>query len=82
VFARGAEPFILRGLIAIARERGLGVITGEYIPTAKNGVVAGLYAKLGFRETGGGCWRLDLADADPALLETAIAADLDVAEAA
>ena len=48
VFSRGAEAFMLRRLLAEARARGLPRIVGEYRPTAKNGVVADLYARHGF----------------------------------
>ena len=48
VFSRTAEEFILRGLMAVARDRGATRLIGEYAPTAKNGVVADLYPRLGF----------------------------------
>ncbi len=48
VFSRTAEGFILRHLLALARARGFTHLTGEYRPTAKNGVVADLYPRLGF----------------------------------
>ncbi|MBN9561923.1 MAG: FkbH domain-containing protein [Alphaproteobacteria bacterium] len=48
IFSRTAEPFILRGLLEIARQRGVRRLVGEYVPTAKNGVVADLYARMGF----------------------------------
>ncbi len=48
VFSRTAEEFILRGLLAIARDRGVNRLVGEYAPTPRNGVVADLYARLGF----------------------------------
>ena len=50
VFSRTAEQFILRGLLEIAREGGARRLAGEYVATAKNAVVADLYARLGFRE--------------------------------
>jgi FkbH-like protein len=48
IFSRSAEQFILRGLISTATVRGAQRLLGEYVPTAKNGVVAGLYPRLGF----------------------------------
>ncbi len=48
VFSRGAEALMLRRLLAEARARGLSRLVGEYRATAKNGVVADLYARLGF----------------------------------
>ncbi len=53
VFSRGAEEFMLRGVIEIARARGANRLGGEYLPTKKNGVVADLYPRLGFEEAQG-----------------------------
>jgi FkbH-like protein len=68
VLKRGVEAFVLNALVRVARERGLSAITGEYIPTAKNGLVKDLYAALGFTQQSAGqggttVWRLPL-DAD------------------
>jgi FkbH-like protein len=61
IFSRTAEVFILRELLEIARERGARRLVGEYVATAKNGVVADLYGQLGF-VTGrdGGAWYRDV----------------------
>jgi FkbH-like protein len=48
IFSRTAEAFILRGLLAIAAERGAARLLGEYRPTARNAVVADLFPRLGF----------------------------------
>jgi FkbH-like protein len=80
VFSRSAEQFMLRGLIAMARARGARTIIGEYRPTAKNGVVADLYERLGFAPAGEGLFRLDLTGFDPAVLETAIVAGAEEAQ--
>jgi FkbH-like protein len=48
IFSRSAEQFMLRGLIGMAAVMGVRRLLGEYEPTAKNDVVAGLYARLGF----------------------------------
>jgi FkbH-like protein len=48
VFARSAEPLMLRALIDMAPARGITRLVGEYRPTARNAVVAGLYPRLGF----------------------------------
>ena len=53
VFSRTAEGFILRHLLALAAARGFERLRGEYRPTAKNGVVADLYPRLGFSESTG-----------------------------
>jgi FkbH-like protein len=60
VFARTAEQFILRGLIEIAGNMGALRLVGEYLPTAKNGVVADLYPRLGFRLEGDSLYRRDI----------------------
>lgn len=59
VFSRSAEPFILRALIPLAAARGATRLIGEYLPTARNGVVADLYERLGFTAEGG-LWVRDL----------------------
>jgi FkbH-like protein len=48
VFSRTAEQFMIHHLAQIARERGARRLVGEYLPTAKNDVVANLYGQLGF----------------------------------
>ena len=82
VFSRSAEQFMLRGLLAIAQARGIDAIRGEYRPTPKNAVVAGLYERLGFVPEADGCWRLALAACDRGRLETAIAGEPEMAAAA
>lgn len=52
VLKRGMENFTLNKLIAIARENGFEKISGEYLPTAKNGIVANLLNDLGFSGNG------------------------------
>jgi FkbH-like protein len=53
---RRAEDALLSELVQAARTRGCKRIIGEYLPTAKNGIVADLYPRLGFLplETGNG----------------------------
>ena len=74
IFARSAEPFILRGLIDIAAGMGVTRLLGAYQPTAKNDVVADLYPCLGFVEAGDGLFvrRIDTGTGD---LVTHIAVD-------
>jgi len=52
--------FILRGLIDGARARGATSVIGEYLPTAKNGVVTELYPGLGFSQADGAFFTRDL----------------------
>jgi FkbH-like protein len=72
IFSRTAEQFILRGLLAIAAERGAARLLGEYIPTPRNGVVADLWERLGFRPSGA-LWVRDVAGGASDGLDTAIA---------
>lgn len=61
VFGRTAEAFMLAELVRIARATGAIAIEGEYIATARNGVVADLYPRLGFTQADahGRLWRRD-----------------------
>lgn len=58
VLKRGMENFITNRMVAIARENGFQKITGEYLPTAKNGLVAGLLEEMGFVKDE--LWQLDV----------------------
>ncbi|MFT0533497.1 HAD-IIIC family phosphatase [Castellaniella hirudinis] len=56
VLGRQVERATLRVLIQLARAAGMKYLIGEYLPTAKNGMVASHYKDLGFdriRETDG-----------------------------
>ncbi|MDR6940414.1 HAD-IIIC family phosphatase [Mucilaginibacter pocheonensis] len=52
VLKRGMENFTLNHIIKIARSSGFAKIMGEYIPTAKNGLVKDHYKNLGFTPVG------------------------------
>ena len=60
VLKRGMEDFTLQTIVEYARANGYSQIVGEYIATAKNGIVKDMYAELGFTEAGG-LWRLHVA---------------------
>lgn len=62
VLKRRVEEFVLAEMVAAAGQRGFGRITGEYIPTAKNGLVSDLFRNLGFTEDPAG-WHLDVGKA-------------------
>ena len=51
VLQRGMENFVLNRMAEQAQQSGYDRIEGEYIPTAKNGMVKDLYAQLGFAAT-------------------------------
>ena len=48
VLGRGMENFVLNTLMEKARALGIKRVIGEYLPTAKNGMVKDHYSKLGF----------------------------------
>lgn len=50
VLGRQAEDFMVATLLAAAQARGITRVRGRYVPTAKNGLVAGLLLRLGFVE--------------------------------
>lgn len=52
VLKRNVEQFIFSEIIHTAKEMGCHTIEGEYIPTSKNKLVAGLYDSLGFALAG------------------------------
>jgi FkbH-like protein len=57
VFSRSAEQAMMREILKFAAAHNFSAVQGEYLPTAKNSVVADLYPRLGFTETGAGLWR-------------------------
>jgi FkbH-like protein len=60
VIGRTLEQLVLRELVRRGEHMGYRRIVGEYIPTAKNALVAGLYGELGFASLGSGRHALDL----------------------
>jgi FkbH-like protein len=50
VLGRTMEEYICRDIIAAARWMECTTIVGRYVPSAKNGLVSGLYDRLGFRK--------------------------------
>ena len=68
---RQAEDALISDLVQAARERGCTRIIGEYLPTAKNGIVADFYPKHGFARLGslsggGDQFALELTSTTPA----------------
>jgi FkbH-like protein len=64
VIGRTVEEALLGYAVRDLQELGAACITGEYIPTAKNGMVADFYGKLDFARTDSNgkrtIWELDL----------------------
>jgi FkbH-like protein len=48
VLARGVEQFLMTRVFEEARRLGVKRVTGQYIPTAKNGMVEKFFAQFGF----------------------------------
>jgi FkbH-like protein len=85
VIGRTVEDAMLRHLCSRARESGCTTLQGVYVPTAKNALVADLYARLGFAPvedaTGTTLWRYNLltsAPLDAGLIETVAESDVAV----
>jgi FkbH-like protein len=69
VFARGMEDLVFAVLRRELSQRGITIVTGRYVPSAKNGVVATLYERLGGQRDASAAealWRFDLASTTPA----------------
>ncbi|MCR5775305.1 MAG: HAD-IIIC family phosphatase [Lachnospiraceae bacterium] len=62
VLKRGVELLAYDAVYEAAKEWGCSVITGEYLPTKKNGMVKSLYPDLGFTGNGEGLYRMELKD--------------------
>ena len=60
VLKRGMENFTLNMIIELAAANNFKQVTGEYIPTKKNGIVKDHYHDLGFEEVGNK-WVVDVA---------------------
>lgn len=64
VLKRSMEAFTLHMLVEFARTFAYKRLVGEYIPTAKNEMVADHYSSLGFKERDG-LWELELDKFEP-----------------
>jgi len=61
VLKRGMEGFTLNTLVKAAKALGYITIKGEYLPTAKNGMVKDHYQNLGFKAANN-LWELNVED--------------------
>lgn len=52
VLKRGMEHFVFNKIAEICRKNGFKRVVGEYIPTAKNGMVSELYTQMGYAAMG------------------------------
>ena len=52
VLARGVEEYLMNYIVREAECLNLGLVSGTYIPTAKNTMVTEFFAKFGFKRTG------------------------------
>ena len=59
VLKRTMEPFVLNTIVELAKKEGYTKLVGEYLPTAKNGMVKDHYKNFGFVEVDGK-WELEL----------------------
>ena len=59
VLKRTMEPFVLNTIVEEAKKQGYSKLIGEYLPTAKNGMVKEHYKNFGFEEKKGR-WELNL----------------------
>jgi FkbH-like protein len=61
VLKRGVEAALMNEVFQLARDLGLTSVTGEFIPTAKNGMVQDFFAQFGFEKVseqdGRSVWR-------------------------
>ena len=63
VLKRGVENMLLEEIVALANESGFSEIEGEYIPTAKNGLVKEHYKNLGFHfDSESNTWKLNVSE--------------------
>jgi FkbH-like protein len=68
VFGRQLEDEAMNIAVAAAAARGVAALRADFVPTERNGVISGLYAKLGFRRVptdspkGAGRWLLEISD--------------------
>lgn len=60
VIGRRIEDAVMAFIAGFAKRRGAAVLSGEYIPTAKNRPAAGMYERLGFKKKSENLFETDL----------------------
>ncbi len=66
VLGRGVEHYLMNHVFAIALDLGLSFVSGEYVPTTKNGMVKDFWAQFGFEPKNSTTWRKPVAAHTPA----------------
>lgn len=64
VLKRSMENFVLNTIVDFSKQKGFTTLKGEYIPTAKNEMVANHYSNLGFEKTND-FWELNVVNYIP-----------------
>ncbi|MBQ8922978.1 MAG: HAD family hydrolase [Oscillospiraceae bacterium] len=59
VLRRGVEGCLFDAIVQMTLDSGFRYLTAEYLPTAKNKMVAHFYDEIGMQPTGDGTYRLD-----------------------
>jgi len=60
VLGRGVEQYLMNHLLSMARARSLSRVSGEYLPSAKNGMVKDFWRNFGFENTAGNLWEIEV----------------------
>jgi FkbH-like protein len=66
VLSRGVEQHVMNHVVALAKQHGAKRLVGEYVPSAKNGMVKEFYRRFGFAlvgetaATGATQWAIDV----------------------
>ena len=59
VLRRGVEGCLFDAIVQMALDNGYRYLTAEYLPTAKNKMVANFYSEIGMEKSGAGTYLLD-----------------------
>lgn len=62
VLKRGMEEYIVNKFVEKAKEKNIGKISAEYIPTAKNKMVENIYGQMGFSKVDENRYELNVDD--------------------
>ena len=65
VLRRGVENCLFNEVVELTKQAGCRYLVGEYLPTAKNAMVADFYPSFGMERVGEGRYRLDVSNYVP-----------------